>query len=70
MRAPRIGVSTARWRRSSYSNQDGGNCIEWAPEYVVHGVIPVRDSKTPGGPMLAVSAAAWVAFVEAVRTTG
>ncbi|MFD0417120.1 DUF397 domain-containing protein [Streptomyces sp. NPDC127108] len=70
MRAPRICVNTARWRRSSYSNQDGGNCIEWAPEYAAHGVVPVRDSKMPGGPLLAVSAEAWIAFVEAVRTKG
>jgi hypothetical protein len=36
------------WRKSSYSNNDGGNCVEVAEN--VPGVVPVRDSKDPGGP--------------------
>ena len=38
----------AVWRRSSYSNQAGGDCVEVADGF--HAAVPVRDSKVPGGP--------------------
>lgn len=38
------------------------NCIEVADGY--HGLVPVRDSKTPAGPALVIAAPAWAAFVE------
>ncbi|MFD5316079.1 DUF397 domain-containing protein [Streptomyces sp. NPDC127098] len=56
MRSPRIDVSHAAWRRSSYSNQDGGNCVEVADGFP--GVLPIRDSKRPDGPVLVVDGAA------------
>ncbi|WP_225096454.1 DUF397 domain-containing protein, partial [Streptomyces sp. CoH27] len=41
-----------RWFTSSYSN-NGGNCVEVAVNLAAsHGVIPVRDSKNPSGPVL------------------
>ncbi|MEU4920233.1 MULTISPECIES: DUF397 domain-containing protein [Streptomyces] len=55
------------WVKSSYSNTDGGNCIEWAPSVAGTGRVPVRDSKTPHGPFLAVSPAAWQGFVELAK---
>ncbi|GAB2976463.1 hypothetical protein GCM10023080_046400 [Streptomyces pseudoechinosporeus] len=60
-------LSTARWRKSSYSNGDGGNCVEVAlghPE-----AIPVRDSKTAhhGGPVLLFRTTAWAAFLAEVK---
>ncbi|MFB7375575.1 DUF397 domain-containing protein [Streptomyces sp. NPDC056222] len=58
-------LSNARWLKSSYSDGDGGNCVEVA--YDVPGVVPVRDSKNPAGPTLIVPAAAWAAFVAEVR---
>lgn len=61
MRDQRTDFSTALWRKSSYSNQDGGNCVEVAGG--VLGAVPVRDSKVPGGPVLVVPAAAWREFV-------
>ncbi|MFJ8360073.1 DUF397 domain-containing protein [Streptomyces sp. NPDC093984] len=51
----------ARWRKSSYSNGEGGDCVEVADG--VPDVVPVRDSKVPGGPVVLVSPAAWTAFV-------
>lgn len=52
------------WRASSYSGNNGGECIEWAPAYAVaHGVVPVRDSKRPTGPTLRVSPTAWTGLV-------
>ncbi|GHA98865.1 DUF397 domain-containing protein [Streptomyces chryseus] len=60
-------LSTAAWRKSSYSNGDGGDCVEVADD-CPGGFIPVRDSKTaPGGPALVFRAAGWAHFVTAVR---
>lgn len=52
------------WRKSSYSNGSGGNCIEIAtPDRVV----AVRDSKDPAGPVLRFTPRAWRCFVAGVR---
>jgi hypothetical protein len=61
VKRPTPDLSTATWRRSSYSNSNGGECVEVAGN--VPGVVPVRDSKIPGGPVLVVSGASWNAFV-------
>ncbi|MFJ6480895.1 MULTISPECIES: DUF397 domain-containing protein [unclassified Streptomyces] len=55
----------ANWRKSSYSNGDGGNCVEVADGLA--GVVPVRDSKRPQGPVLVVTAGAWGPFVRALK---
>lgn len=58
-------LTNARWRKSSYSDTNGGSCLE-----VVDGlpdVVPVRDSKNPTSPALLLSPAAWAAFVAGVR---
>jgi hypothetical protein len=52
-----------RWRKSSYSGGDGGgndNCVEIALD---GSLAAIRDSKNATGPVLAVPAAAWSAFV-------
>ncbi|MFF7443995.1 DUF397 domain-containing protein [Streptomyces sp. NPDC008122] len=59
-----IDLSTLMWRKSSYSNQDGGECLEVA-DHLPH--IPVRDSKNPTGPALTFGAAAWSSFVAGVK---
>ncbi|MCE4945831.1 DUF397 domain-containing protein [Streptomyces noursei] len=51
--------------KSSYSGDNGGNCIEVAPGFP--GVVPVRDSKDPRGPVLVVPADGWSSFVAAVK---
>ncbi|MEO3754491.1 DUF397 domain-containing protein [Streptomyces sp. B6B3] len=61
MRATRPDLTAAPWRKSSYSNQDGGDCVEIADGFP--GVVPVRDSKRPEGAALVVPASAWRAFV-------
>ncbi|WP_411135031.1 DUF397 domain-containing protein [Streptomyces sp. C10] len=58
-------VSAAQWRKSSYSNPDGGNCVEVADG--LPAVVPVRDSKAPQGPALLFGASAWSSFVTAVK---
>ncbi|ATL27638.1 DUF397 domain-containing protein [Streptomyces formicae] len=54
-------LSTARWRKSSYSNGQGGDCVEVADG--VPRVVPVRDSKVPQGPTLVIGAKAWSTFI-------
>ncbi|KOG51965.1 DUF397 domain-containing protein [Streptomyces varsoviensis] len=52
------------WRKSSYSGGDGGQCVEWASAVVpTRGVVFVRDSKEPYGPVLTVSPTAWASFI-------
>jgi hypothetical protein len=55
----------AVWRKSSYSNGDGGACVEVADG--VPGVIPVRDSKVPEGLVILLSNEGWSTFVKAVK---
>ncbi|WP_244927107.1 DUF397 domain-containing protein [Streptomyces eurocidicus] len=56
--------------KSSYSGGTGGDCVEWAPASAATGAVPARDSKRPAGPVLVVPAAAWLAFVGAIRGGG
>ncbi|MGW4377007.1 DUF397 domain-containing protein [Streptomyces albidoflavus] len=59
------------WAKSTYSSQDGGDCVEWAPPVALAtGTVPVRDSKAPARPHLAVSSAAWQLFVNGVGREG
>lgn len=55
------------WFKSSYSNTEGGACVE-----VAHtpGTIHVRDSKDKTGPQLAFAAKAWADFVGFARDNG
>ncbi|MFF8770821.1 DUF397 domain-containing protein [Kitasatospora sp. NPDC015120] len=49
------------WFKSSYSSNEGGNCVEVAE---TTSTVLVRDSKDKSGPHLTFSPAAWEAFVE------
>lgn len=60
-----IDLSAAAWRKSSYSNQDGGECVEVSDDFAA--VVPVRDSKVLHGPVLVFPAAGWGSFVSAIR---
>ncbi|RZU29311.1 uncharacterized protein DUF397 [Streptomyces sp. BK022] len=50
------------WFKSSYSGNDGPECVEVAltPDHI-H--IHIRDSKTTGGDQLTVSADTWTSFL-------
>ncbi|WP_225801063.1 DUF397 domain-containing protein [Streptomyces sp. NK15101] len=65
MASNRIDLRASTWRKSSYSNTSGGDCVEVADN--LPGLVPVRDSKRPDGPVLVVPVAAWAPFVEAVK---
>jgi hypothetical protein len=58
-------LSAAAWIKSTYSDANGGNCIEIAPGFPE--TVPVRDSKNPDGPVLLVTRSAWSAFLSGVR---
>lgn len=59
-----IELSRATWRKSTYSNGTGGDCVEATS---VSGMVAVRDSKHPHGPKLLVTPGQWRAFTESVR---
>jgi hypothetical protein len=55
------GASDLAWFKSSYSSSsEGDSCVEIAATLTT---IHVRDSKTLGGPQLALTPDAWVDFV-------
>ncbi|MEU6088983.1 DUF397 domain-containing protein [Streptomyces sp. NPDC047085] len=61
-----IDLSTAQWRKSSYSNGSGGDCVEVSDTHP--GVIPVRDSKRPDdGPVLLFRHLAWSTFLGSLK---
>lgn len=53
------------WRKSSYSGGDGGSCVEVLDNHPAG--IPVRDSKTPQGPVLLFAAGPWSSFITSLR---
>jgi len=59
-----MDLTKARWRKSSRSNSNGGNCVEVADN--LPGAVGVRDSKDPSGPVLVFGPTAWRTFVAAV----
>ncbi|MFF8918130.1 DUF397 domain-containing protein [Streptomyces sp. NPDC015032] len=62
-----MATESPHWFKSSYSD-NGGACIEVAANLVaLRSVVPVRDSKDPGGPVLNTSPASFASFVEGVK---
>ncbi|MFE4663880.1 DUF397 domain-containing protein [Streptomyces sp. NPDC056716] len=53
------------WFKSSYSEEQGGNCLEVAD---LSTAVGIRDSKHKSGPALIVPATAWTTFIHLVRT--
>jgi Domain of unknown function (DUF397) len=58
-----MDVSSAIWRKSSYSGNNGGACVEVAAtDHVL-----VRDTQDREGPVLAFGRQAWEAFAAKVK---
>ncbi|WP_207400783.1 DUF397 domain-containing protein [Actinomadura roseirufa] len=57
----------ARWRKSSRSGDNGGQCVEVAGLVVAVGV---RDSRDPDGPKLLFSPAEWALFLRRLKGGG
>jgi hypothetical protein len=56
--------SESTWRKSSYSNTTGGQCVETSSR---DGAVLIRDTTDRDGVTLNVSAAAWATFTSAVK---
>jgi Domain of unknown function (DUF397) len=56
--------SRAEWRKSTRSGATG-DCVEVA---FVDGVVGVRDSKNPTGPVLVFTGDEWAVFIVSVRS--
>jgi hypothetical protein len=54
-----------RWRKSSYSGNGGGNCVEIATN--LRSIVLVRDSKDREGPKLTIGDQAWSEFIEGLK---
>ncbi|WP_078606417.1 DUF397 domain-containing protein [Streptomyces violaceorubidus] len=57
--------SLGGWRKSTYSGNEGGSCLEVLDGYPTG--VPVRDSKNTQGPALVFPPASWSSFVTAVK---
>lgn len=58
-------IPDARWRKSSYSGQGGGQCVEVAH---LRSAIAVRDSKQTRGPALLLPTIAFSSLLTLVRS--
>lgn len=74
-----VGAAWTSWRKSSYSNGAGGNCVEvaWRKSsysngangncvevaFVAEAVVAVRDSKNTTGPTLTFDPTRWREFL-------
>jgi Domain of unknown function (DUF397) len=59
-----MDLTNAAWRKSSYSGNNGGNCVEVAR---LPAAIAVRDSKRSDGPVLLLNPQAWHAFIASLK---
>ncbi|PNG17987.1 DUF397 domain-containing protein [Streptomyces cahuitamycinicus] len=59
-------LSATEWRKSSYSEGGANDCVEVADN--CPGIIPVRDSKQPQGPILVFGVTPWASFLTYVTT--
>jgi hypothetical protein len=57
-------ITDMNWRKSSYSGNGGGECVEVANADRVL----VRDSKDQAGPVLGFAADAWTGFTAALKS--
>ncbi|RAO04654.1 hypothetical protein GAR05_00517 [Micromonospora saelicesensis] len=61
-------MTGARWRKSTRSGGNGGNCVEVADN--LPGVVLVRDTKDRDGGTLTFSSQSWRGFVAMARDAG
>jgi hypothetical protein len=57
-------IDSLRWRKSSFSGNGGGNCVDVADD---GGKIYVRNSKNPGGAIVAFTQSEWMAFISGAK---
>ncbi len=66
-----VELAGLSWHKSSHSGSNGGDCVELAgvAGADVAGVVAVRDSKDPDGPVLLLTRAALRTAVHSAPTT-
>ncbi|MEV8340947.1 DUF397 domain-containing protein [Streptomyces niveus] len=57
-------LTGAVWFKSSYSNDDNGQCVEGAR--LPGQAMAVRDSKNPHGPAFTLTGSTWTTFIHAL----
>jgi hypothetical protein len=60
------GNGALSWRKSSYSGNNGGNCVETAS---TTGAVMVRDTADRDGAELRFAPDAWRAFAASIKST-
>lgn len=61
-------IHSLEWIKSSYSEGNGGECVEFTRDLAGSGIVPVRDSKNPHGSALVFEIPAWSSFISALRS--
>jgi hypothetical protein len=61
-----MDLTSANWRKSSYSGGNGGQCVEVASNPAA---VAVRDSKDRSGAVLVFTPAQWRAFTARVKAS-
>ncbi|AUH41730.1 DUF397 domain-containing protein [Streptomyces sp. CMB-StM0423] len=60
-----------RWISSTYSDAQGGNCVQWASDHAcATGEVLVRDSKDQHGPHLTLTREGFAGLVEFAQRHG
>lgn len=60
-----MDLNKAVWRKSSHSGGNMGDCVEVAH---LPGIVAVRDSKNPAGPVLTFTRDEWRTFLNSIKT--
>ncbi|GII80901.1 hypothetical protein Sru01_58830 [Sphaerisporangium rufum] len=60
-------LTNVEWIKSSYSGNNGGDCVEIGS---LAGGVGVRDSKRPHGPTLRIADDEWRAFRDGLKRGG
>ena len=63
-----VDLAQVTWKKSSRSGGNGGNCVEVGAN--LPGVVVVRDSKNPAGPLVVCTSDEWRSFVVGVKHHG
>lgn len=66
---PEINYTYSAWRKSSRSNDQGGNCVEvgFTPDGAMTGIRDTKEAGRPDRGTLQVPRSAWAKFIGAVR---
>ena len=63
-----MDLTNAKWRKSTHSGPNGGECVELA-DVAGASVVAARDSKDPDGPVLLLTRAALRTAVQSAADT-